>query len=345
MKETQTSVRFPFFIFMVVTLGLFIAPCGIRSASAQVPKVRVAYSTLGAIDLPVWMAREAGLDRKYGVDADLVFLRGGTTTIQALLSKSVEFVILSGTSLALANLSGADLVIVGTYSNRLNFKIIARPEITAPRDLAGKKIGVQSFTGASIFAARVGLNKLGVNPRDVQFLAMGDNQGILSGMESKALMAGSISDPQGLLAQKLGFRLLHDFLKSDLPFTNVSVITSREYASSNEEIVTRFLKAQMEGIRYLLAYPEKAKSVIGKYARIRDPEVVDYTLRLFSSSYVPSLITDPEGMKTVYEGLADQKPEARNLDSRAYLYDSILRKIHQSGFGKDLDRLYPGTRQ
>lgn len=55
MKETQTSVRFPFFSFMVVTLGLFITPCGIRSVSAQVPKVRVAYSTLGAIDLPVWM--------------------------------------------------------------------------------------------------------------------------------------------------------------------------------------------------------------------------------------------------------------------------------------------------
>ena len=159
------------------------------------------------------------------------------------------------------------------------------------------------------------------------------------------LLAGSISDPQGFMAQKLGFRVLHDFLKSDLPFANISVITGREYALSHEEIVTRLLKAQMEGIRYLLSYPDVARKTISKYARIKDPEVLDYTLRLFSGSYSPSLLPEPEGMKTVYEGLADQRSETKNLDVRAYIYDSVIRKIHQSGFPAELDRLYPGTRQ
>ena len=345
MKPTSPFSSHRFFMAVVFFVGSVISWGGLSSALAQTLKVKVAYTTLGAIVLPVWIAREAGLDRKHGLDAELVFLRGGTTTTQALLSKSVEFAILSGTSMTLANLGGADLVITGTYHNKLNFKIIARPEITAPKDLVGKKIGVQSFTGASIFAARVGLNKLGVNPRDVQFVAMGDNQGILSGMDSKALMAGSISDPQGFMAQKLGFRVLHDFLKSDLPFANISVITGREYALSHEEIVTRLLKAQMEGIRYLLSYPDVARKTISKYARIKDPEVLDYTLRLFSGSYSPSLLPEPEGMKTVYEGLADQRSETKNLDVRAYIYDSVIRKIHQSGFPAELDRLYPGTRQ
>jgi hypothetical protein len=58
-----------------------------------------------------------------------------------------------------------------------------------------------------------------------------------------------------------------------------------------------------------------------------------------------SLMPEPEGMKTVYEGLADQRPETKNLDPRAYIYDSVIRKIHQSGFPGELDRLYPGTRQ
>lgn len=345
MKQRKTFLRGHFFMLIVFIVGSLTLWGGLSSASAQMVRVRVAYSTLGAIVLPVWITREASLDRKYGLDTELVFLRGGTTTTQALLSKSVEFAILSGTSMTLANLGGADLVIVGTYHNKLNFKIIARPEIGAPKDLVGKKIGVQSFTGASVFAARVGLHKLGVNPRDVQFVAMGDNQGILSGMESKALMAGSISDPQGLLAQKLGFRVLHDFLKSDLPFANISVITRREYVSAHEEIVTRLLKAQMEGVRYLLSHPDRAKKTISQYARIRDPEILDYTLRLFSGSYNPSLMPEPEGMKTVYEGLADQRPETKNLDPSAYIYDSTIKKIHQSSFPGELDRLYPGTRQ
>ena len=332
-------------MLIIFILGPLTLWGGLSGASAQMVKVRVAYPTLGAIVLPAWITREAGLDRKYGLDAELVFLRGGTTTIQALLSRSIEFATLSGTSITLANPGGADLVIVGAYHNRLNFKIIARPEIMAPKDLVGKKIGVQSFTGASAFAARVGLQKLGLNPADMQLVVMGDNQGILSGMDSKALAAGAISDPHGLMAQKLGFRVFHDFLKSDLPFASLSVVTKREYASSHEEILTRMLKAQMEGIRYLLAYPDRAKKVIGKYARIQDPEVLDYTLRLYSGSYLPSFIPEPEGMKSVYEGLVDQRPETKNLDPRAYIYDSVIRKIHQSGFPAELDRFYPGTRQ
>ena len=345
MKQEKTFIKGYLLVLIVLIAGSLTLWGGLSSASSQMLSVRVAYSTLGAIVLPVWITREASLDRQYGLDAELVFLRGGTTTTQALLSKSVEFAILSGTSMTLANLGGADLVIVGTYHNKLNFKIIARPEITAPKDLVGKKIGVQSFTGASAFAARVGLHKLGVNPGEVQLVVMGDNQGILSGMESKALMAGAISDPHGLMAQKLGFKVLHDFLKSDLPFASLSVVTRREYALSHEEVVTRLLKAQMEGIRYLLSYPDRAKTTISKYARIKDPEALDYTFRLFSSGYIPSLMPEPEGMKAVYEGLADQRSEAKNLETRAYIYDPIIRKIHQSGFPKELDRLYPGTRQ
>jgi hypothetical protein len=100
-----------------------------------------------------------------------------------------------------------------------------------------------------------------------------------------------------------------------------------------------------EGVRYLLAYPDRAKKTISKYARIRDPEVLDYTLRLFSASYIPSLMPDPERMKTVYEGLAHQRPETKKLAPSAYIYDPTIKKIHQSGFPGELDRLYPGTRQ
>jgi len=345
MNRKRTIERAHVLCLTVFVLAWLTVWGGMGVSSAQVTKVRVAYPTLGAVVLPVWTSKEAGLDRKHGVDAELILLRGGTPTIQGLLSKSFEFAILSGTSTTLANLGGADLVVVGTYHNRLNFKIIVRPEITGPKDLIGKKMGIQTFTGASVFSARVGLHNLGLNPGDVQLVAMGDNAGILAGMESKALASGSISDPHGLIAQKLGFKLLLDFGKSDLPFTNMSVIATREYVTSHEEVVTRYLKAVMEGIRHLLTYPDMAKKTLSKYARIKDPEVLDYTYRLFTPNFIPSLVLDPAGMKTVYDGLAEQRPEAKNLDPRAFLYDPIIRKIQQSGFPEELDRLYPGTRK
>jgi ABC-type nitrate/sulfonate/bicarbonate transport system substrate-binding protein len=56
----------------------------IHLAQAQLTKVTVGYSAIAAGHLPAWVAKEAGIFAKNGLDVQLVYLRAGTTATMAL---------------------------------------------------------------------------------------------------------------------------------------------------------------------------------------------------------------------------------------------------------------------
>ena len=47
-------------------------------------QVRISYSGVSGQNLPFWVTYEAGLYKKYGLDAEMVLISGGLTNIQAL---------------------------------------------------------------------------------------------------------------------------------------------------------------------------------------------------------------------------------------------------------------------
>src|SRR4051812_45250160 len=52
------------------------------TASAPAPPpalrpVKMSFATDSAVSSPLWMAKDLGLFEKYGIDADLVYIRGG----------------------------------------------------------------------------------------------------------------------------------------------------------------------------------------------------------------------------------------------------------------------------
>src|SRR4029079_1214735 len=63
--------------------------CFLFASSAQAQStltaVRVAYSALSAGIGSLWIADDAGIFRKHGLESNLVYIRGGKTAVQALL--------------------------------------------------------------------------------------------------------------------------------------------------------------------------------------------------------------------------------------------------------------------
>jgi ABC-type nitrate/sulfonate/bicarbonate transport system substrate-binding protein len=52
---------------------------------------RVAYSALLAGIGTLWLTHEEGIFRQNGLDSNLVYIRGGTTAVQALLAGEIQF--------------------------------------------------------------------------------------------------------------------------------------------------------------------------------------------------------------------------------------------------------------
>src|SRR6185503_4611897 len=99
------------FVSLFIVAGVFF-PGNARSAEGPperaLEKVVIAYSSLSGNMAPLWITQERGLFRRYGLDAQLVFIESGSTTAQSLISKEVAFAQMAGAGVIQSRLRGAD---------------------------------------------------------------------------------------------------------------------------------------------------------------------------------------------------------------------------------------------
>ena len=119
---------------LAVSLSLSLS---VSLASAQLTKVTVGYSAIGAVHFPAWMAKESGIFRSNGMDVQLVYFTGGTTAVMALLSREAPINQMAGPAIVSANLRGADTVMIAGGIVIADQWLMSRPEIKTAKQLKG----------------------------------------------------------------------------------------------------------------------------------------------------------------------------------------------------------------
>ena len=144
---------------VLVTL-LLLFSCS--SVSAQLTKITVGYGSISAAQLPVWVGKEAGIFSKNGLDIQLVFFKGSTTAVMALVSRETPISQVTGPPIVNASLRGADSVFVAGGAVIIDYWLMSRPEIKSAEQLKGGSVAVSTLGGQSEFVARIALKKLGL---------------------------------------------------------------------------------------------------------------------------------------------------------------------------------------
>src|SRR5918996_4796135 len=96
-----------------------------KTATVTPEKVRIAYSSLSGNTAPLWVTYEQGFFRKYGLEPELVFVEGGSTTVRALAAGEVALAQMAGSAAVQSHLGGSDVVLIGGLINTLTFQLIA----------------------------------------------------------------------------------------------------------------------------------------------------------------------------------------------------------------------------
>src|SRR3954447_4610197 len=150
-------------------------PAASASTSAPAPApprraVKLSFATDSGVSSPLWMAKGLGLFEKYGVDADLVYIRGGATNTQAIIAGSIDMSLSGAVAAVSANLAGADLRFFATTAVVANQAIVTQPTLTEPEQLRGKTIGLGVAGGSSVPQLGEALRRLGLTLTDVHLL-------------------------------------------------------------------------------------------------------------------------------------------------------------------------------
>lgn len=150
-----------------IGFGLLISVATLFAGSAcfaqQLDTLNVSYASVTGSRIPLWIAKDAGLFEKYGLNVNLVVIAAGNAAIGALASGDVEILGAPGATTMVSAAKGLPFAIIGTFGPAA-WKLAAHPSITSFQDLRGKTVGI-SRPGTTIeFATKRALQKLGYTP-------------------------------------------------------------------------------------------------------------------------------------------------------------------------------------
>jgi len=299
-------------------------------------KLRVAYPTLGPGSTPSWVTHEMGFWKKSGLDVELILLSGGSRMLPALISGSVDMILGSDTGVTIANLQGANLVRLGVTMNSLGYSLVTQPAIRTIQDLKGKVLGTGRGRDASYARLVKILTDNGLDPaRDVGFLPIGETPtGRLQAIKSGLVHGAVFTPPLDLVGSRAGLRILY---KIDVPTLGGGINTTAPFVQQNRKTLLSFLRAYMEGIRYMMTHKAESLKVFFKYFRNPDSEALAYLYDDTAPRIQKDLRPNPESVRSILDQIAIDDPRAKQLSEKDHWNLSLLDEIQKAGF---IDRLY-----
>lgn len=332
---------------VVVALTAFL----LSSAAAPPPaaaagvKVKMAQA-LDSLDfLVLYVARHFNYFAEEGIDLEMIMMSGGGgPNIQAVISGNAQF-----TPSAIFTVMGAirqdqPLLLVCSLFDGLAANVVVRTDvarakgITAQSPLAQKYQALRGLTlgvtrpGAltdqvlKYIVARAGLTA----GKDVQIVGVGTNQASLAALEQRKVdgVIHLSPVPEQAVHNGTGVILLNNSA-GEIPelkdFLGLALITTRDYAQKNPDVVRRMNKAILRAAQWVHGHtPAETAQVLGKYIPGIQPEVmtlvVQTNLRAISRDgrIRPESVMAPQRMQ-VEVGVAKTVVDWQKFVSNDYL--------------------------
>ena len=328
-------------IIILALLGQLFAWPLPTAYAAEPSKVLLAHGAISANVAPLWIAKEQGLYRKYGVDAELVFIIAGRAA-QAMLAGQVPVGLVGATHVTNAVTGGGDLAMILGLQNTLDYLFIARPAIKRGEDLKGKKVAIGTPAGSASLATYVALDHLGLVPRrdQIVLLGVGGVPERLGALRSGSVEATSLSPEFGQVVVGEGYRVLVDTGKENVPFQSSGIVVSRSFMRSNPQLVENLAKATVEGVAFVHkpANKEIVLKSLGRNLRLDKPDRVEKAYQTLIGELPKKPCPSMEGVASVLKLMAQHGLNAKATqvapDEIADL--SLCKKFEESGFFRSL---------
>ena len=253
----------------LAVLTLLTSSTGILAASSA---MRLGYSAISPTQSIAWIAQEEGLFKKNGLAVEIIYTRGGATTIQSLLAGEQQVVQVGGGAAISAMLQGADLLFIALLVRNFYYEFIVGPEIKQINDLKGKRVGVPGFGGSQHIATILLLNKYQLAPnKDVAIIRVGGQSEAMAALLSGGVQGAVLQAPFNAQAIRAGARRLLAMKDENIVFPLNTVVARKADLEKNRSNYLGILRAFLEAIRFLKTNKNRSMEIIKKYMRMTDP--------------------------------------------------------------------------
>ena len=327
--------------FKTTTLICVVVLLAYSGAAAQpLQRIRIGYPSISSRQAQLWVAKEEGIFRKYGLDVELIFLRGGQVAIQALTGGDPPIVTIG--NVIIANLQGHDIVLVGSVENSYDQSVFARPgTLTQVEQLRGKRFGISGFGSATHNAALILFKKYNLEPvKDVAFVPTGTGPERLAAMSAGRIDATFFNPSEVPQALKAGFGEIIQMADIGFEVQGSGLATSRSYIKSRRDTVKSALKAYIEGIYFAFANKAATLKSLARYMRTSDQEVLDYSYQHYLKRTPKKPYPTMKGIQNLIDMSVAQSPQAKSAKPEQFIDLSFLQELEAEKFFDEMARRY-----
>jgi ABC-type nitrate/sulfonate/bicarbonate transport system substrate-binding protein len=327
----------------VVRAALFLLGAGLLvplGAPGQVAgqiKSNLSSSVTSESMTAVWVARERGLFKKHGLEMQFILMPRNPLAVAALIAGEIDAVIIGPGHLVNAGLSGADLIGIATFHQKLDFRLNARPDIKKAEDLRGKRVAISGPGSTSHLVSLLSLQGLNIDPVQarIAFLTIpGTEVNRRLALETGGVDATSLRGAVGDLYGNKGYNVLYNLKATGATLPQNMLVTTRRTAAAKPQVIEAYLKTMIEAIAVTLdpANKELVTRLLASNLRLTSPADAEESYLAVIHSYERVPHTSLEGMKRLQTLLAQINPKIAEVRVENVIDNSFMNKLEGSGY-------------
>jgi ABC-type nitrate/sulfonate/bicarbonate transport system substrate-binding protein len=330
--------------FAFILFALYCDPSLIFAQQDKLERLTVSYAGITGGRGPLWIAKELKLFEKHGLDARLVQITAGTTSINALIAGDVDMVMTTSSAAVAAALRDAPIAIIAT-SGAPPYKLVAHPSLTSAAHLKGKVVGSSQLGSGADFAIRKLLPKMGLVPgKDVTVLPTGLSEShkrillIFQGRIDATLATIENVFQVELSGQKLN--VLADLKEMGVYVSGTDMSTTQQFLRNHTNKLKAFLRAYIEAVWTGIQNREISDRIYRKYLHIDNTKLLEAMHKsYFIAGNVPlKPYPQLESVQSDIEYLTAANPGLKKKKATDLVDTTILREIENEGFYTQLRR-------
>jgi NitT/TauT family transport system substrate-binding protein len=269
---------------VVAALFAIFSQFSVPSFAQEARKIHMAYSAFSVAFLNIFVARDAGLFKKQGLDVELIQM-AGPLPIAALSAGEIDYLTGYTTGLVAAS-QGAPLKGVLVTLKKPPFYIVSESRIQKPEDLAGKRFAVDRIGSLQHLVARVFLKTKGINPERVIFTQTGSVSNTVTSLSQGAVSAALLSGPHNVIMVQKGFKQIGAADELPVNFPTSGLVVHEAKIKSDSSRIKTVIRVMLDS----MSFSQREKGWMINYVKDKwrlEPKVAETVYEQWLSTLAP----------------------------------------------------------
>lgn len=284
----------------------------------------------------LWVARDRGLFKKHGLDMQYILMPRNPLAVAALLAGEIDAAIVGPGHAINAASSGADIIGIANLAQKLDYRLVARPEVKNKEDLRSKRIAISGPGSTSHLVTMLGLQGLNVDSTQAKISLLtipGTEMNRRLAMETSGVDATALRGAVGDLYGNKGYNVLYNFKATGVTLPQSMLVTTRRIAAAKPQVIEAYLKTMIEAIAVTLdpANKELVTRLLASNLRL-SPADAEESYHAVINSYERVPHTNLEGMKRLQKLLMQINPKMGDVRVENVIDNSFMNRLESSGY-------------